>query len=105
LDGKSLIISLYNPDSAAFGRTIQVGLEDGKLEQEWHTPNSPQATCPQWVLPGGALGLVITTAVEHMPADRRNESSNAGCLFEVLTTQLTDFSILRRFLPLFSELS
>jgi len=105
LDGKSVIISLYNPDAAAFGRTIQVGLESRKIEQEWHTSNSPQATCPQWVLRDGALGLVITTAVEHMPAGRRKESSNAGCLFEVITTQLTDFSILRKFLPLFSEFS
>lgn len=103
LDGKSLIISLYNPDAAAFGRTIQVGIESRRVEQEWHTPQSPQATCPQWVLRNGALSLVITTAVEHMPADRRNDSSNAGCLFEALTTQLADFSILRRFLPLFIE--
>ncbi len=103
LDGKSLIISLYNPDAAAFGRTIQVGIESRSVEQEWHTPQSPQATCPQWVLRNGALSLVITTAVEHMPADRRNDSSNAGCLFEALTTQLADFSILRRFLPLFIE--
>ena len=103
LDGKSLIISLYNPDAAAFGRTIQVGIESRRVEQEWHTPQSPQATCPQWVFRNGALSLVITTAVEHMPADRRNDSSNAGCLFEALTTQLADFSILRRFLPLFIE--
>lgn len=104
-DGKNLIISLYNPEAAGFGRTIQVGLKDGKVEQEWQTPQSPQATCPQWILRDGALALVITTAVENMPADRRKASSNAGCLFEVLTTQLTDFSILRRFLPVFSELS
>lgn len=105
LDGKSLIISLYNPDAAAFGRTIQVGLNDGVVEHEWQTPGSPQATCPQWILRDGVLGLVITTAVEHMSADRREGAPNAGCLFGVLTKQLTDFSILRKFNPVFGELS
>ncbi|MFM8572815.1 MAG: SMP-30/gluconolactonase/LRE family protein [Pirellula sp.] len=105
LDSKSLIISLYNPESAEYGRTIQVGIEDGLVEHQWHTGSSPQATCPQWVLMHGYLALVITTAVEHMPKARRDESRNAGCLFCYVTDQISELPILRNFFPVFQELS
>lgn len=105
LDGKSLIISLYNPEAAVFGRTIQVRLADTKIERQWHTIGSPQATCPQWVVHNGKLALVITTAVEHMPGARRALAENAGCLFICMTEHLTDVSALRKFLPVFDELS
>ncbi|MBU6387655.1 MAG: SMP-30/gluconolactonase/LRE family protein [Planctomycetes bacterium] len=104
-DFKSLIISLYNPESALFGRTIQVSLEHGRVEREWRTGESPQATCPQWVVRDGKLGLVITTAVEHMPVDRRSESNQAGCLFYWQTDEPLGISVLRNFLPLFHEMS
>jgi sugar lactone lactonase YvrE len=103
LDGKSLIISLYNPDEAAFGRTIQVGIASGLLEREWQTVGSPRATCPQWVELGGQLVLVITTAVEHMASDRRVGAPNAGCLYRCLTGVLSRDMVLRNFLPVFDE--
>ena len=83
LDGKSVIISLYNPNPAEFGRTIQVSLSSGQVEYEWRTPKSPQATCPQWFVFQDELLLIITTAVEHMPSNRQLESNQAGALFAV----------------------
>lgn len=104
LDGKSLIISLYNPDAAAYGRTIQVGLASGAVECEWQTAHSPQATCPQWVSKDGQLALIITTAVEHMPVERRTDSYNAGSLYCWQTDQPYSISNLRKLLPIFNEL-
>ncbi|MCY3007800.1 MAG: SMP-30/gluconolactonase/LRE family protein [Planctomycetota bacterium] len=103
LDGKSLIIALYNPQAADYGRTIQVGIASGALEREWQTVGSPQATCPQWVEQDGQLVLVITTAVEHMPSDRRSGAPHAGCLYRCLTGPSSESSILRNFLPVFCE--
>jgi sugar lactone lactonase YvrE len=84
-DGKSVIISLYNPNPADYGRTIQVRLADGQIEREWRTIGSPQATCPQWVARNGNASLVITTAVEHMSSERRPGAPKAGSLFVVDT--------------------
>jgi sugar lactone lactonase YvrE len=103
LDGKSVIISLYNPNPANYGRTIQVSLETGLVETEWCTEGSPQATCPQWVTSDGNLWLVITTAVEHMPVDRQPASPNAGALFAVPFGKLEDRQALERIVPLFLE--
>jgi len=105
LDGKSLIISLYNPEAAAYGRTIQVGLTSREVEQEWTTLGSPQATCPQWVMRDGKLALVITTAVEHMASSRRAASGTAGYLFQWSTGRPFDFATLRTLLPVFTEIS
>jgi sugar lactone lactonase YvrE len=80
-DGRSLIISLYQPDPAPVGRTLQISLDSGQIEHVWTTHGSPQATCPQWISKEGQAALVITTAVEHMPASRRDGAPNAGKLF------------------------
>jgi sugar lactone lactonase YvrE len=103
LDGKSVIISLYNPNPAAFGRTIQVSIATGSVEREWHTPGSPQATCPQWIEWNGRMVLVITTAVEHMPLERRGESPNAGCLFIAEPDTPIDMQGYQRLTPVFRE--
>jgi sugar lactone lactonase YvrE len=103
LDGKSVIISLYNPNPAAYGRTIQVSLATGKLETEWCTEGSPQATCPQWVTLDGNLWLVITTAVEFMPAERQAASPHAGGLFAVPFGKLKNSQAFERITPLFIE--
>lgn len=81
-DEQSLIISFYNPNSAEFGETRQYSLFNGELEQVWRTPGSPQATCPL-LLPmrDGSIKLIITTAVEYMPQERRADSPNAGGIF------------------------
>jgi sugar lactone lactonase YvrE len=81
-DEQSAIISFYNPNPAEFGETRQYNLLNGELEQIWRTPLSPQATCPLLLeMSNGSIKLIITTAVEHMPAGRRHQSPNAGGLF------------------------
>jgi len=81
LDGKSIIVSLYNPNPAAFGRTVQYSIADGSTQQVWHTLGSPQSTCPQLIVWKGRVWVIVTTAVEHMPTERRSESPTAGGLF------------------------
>jgi sugar lactone lactonase YvrE len=80
-DQKSVIVSMYNPNPADHGETRQYSLADGVLQHVWTTPGSPQNTCPALVEHGGKVCLVISTAVEHMPASRLSDSPNAGCLF------------------------
>lgn len=81
-DEQSAIISFYNPNPAEFGETRQYSLINGELERTWLTANSPQVTCPMLIEDHeGSVKLVITTAVEHMPAARRSDSPLAGALF------------------------
>ncbi len=81
-DEQSTIISFYNPNPAEFGETRQYSLISGELERIWQTPGSPQATCPLLIEhPDGSVKLIITTAVENMPADRRSTSPLAGAIF------------------------
>ena len=81
-DGDSVIISFYNPNPAEFGETRQYNLRTAQLEHTWRTPLSPQPTCPALLpMPDGSVKLIITTAVEHMPAQRRSQSPHAGGLF------------------------
>lgn len=80
-DEQSVIIAFYNPQPAEFGEARQYRLADGQLEAVWQVPASPQVTCPQLIEWDGEIRLVLTTAVEHMSAERQAESSNAGCLF------------------------
>lgn len=81
-DEQSMIVSFYNPNPAPHGETRQYSLHDGSLEEVWQTPSSPQNTCPLLLeMPGGGVKLIITTAVEHMPAERRGVASAAGGIF------------------------
>lgn len=75
------IVSMYNPNPAEHGETREYRLADGKLCRVWRTVGSPQNTCPQLVLHEGNVKLIITTAIEHMPAERRDASPEAGNLF------------------------
>jgi len=84
-DEKSCIISMYNPNPADHGETRQYSLSDGTLEHVWVTPGSPQNTCPQLLAWHSKAQLVITTAVEHMAAERRPLSPEAGSLFHSAT--------------------
>jgi sugar lactone lactonase YvrE len=82
-----VIISFYNPNPAEYGETHAYELSSGRLRHVWRTPLSPQATCPVLLpMPDGSVKLIITTAVEHMPSDRRQQSSNAGGIFIADTT-------------------
>jgi sugar lactone lactonase YvrE len=81
-DEQSAIISFYNPHPAEFGETRQYSLLDGSLEAIWRTPQSPQVTCPLLIEhPDGTVKLIMTTAVENMPTDRRKDAPLAGGLF------------------------
>jgi hypothetical protein len=80
-DQKSVIVSMYNPNAAPHGETRQYRLSDGVLETVWTTPGSPQNTCPQLIRAEGKVYLVITTALEFMPEERRSSSPEAGTLF------------------------
>lgn len=103
LDGESVWISMYNPNPAPFGRTIQVDLESGAIVDEVLTPDSPQATCPQWFVFEDQLFLVITTAIEHMSSDRLRESSSAGALYFYPMGPVTNMSAYHRLTPKFTE--
>lgn len=103
LDGKSIIVSLYNPNPAEFGRTVQYSIGTGKVENEWQTPRSPQATCPQLIVWKDRVWLIITTAVEHMSADRRSDSVNAGALFLGETDFAIDEAVYRKLTQVFTE--
>jgi sugar lactone lactonase YvrE len=80
-DGRSVIISFYNPNDAPHGETRQYSLATGDVEAIWKTPKAPQATCPQLIRHAGQVKLIVTTAVEHMPPERLAVHSNSGCLF------------------------
>lgn len=85
-EGNSAIISFYNPDEAEYGLTQQYNLQTGGLEYSWRTPASPQNTCPLLLpLPDGRVQLIITTAIEHMPAERQAGAALSGCLFAAET--------------------
>ena len=103
LDGKSIIVSLYNPNSAPFGRTVQYSIDDGSVQQVWQTVGSPQATCPQLIVWKNRVWVIITTAVEHMPLERRAESPMAGGLFLGETNFQIDESAYRRLTQVFIE--
>lgn len=103
LAGTSVIISLYNPNPALFGRTVQYSIATGKEEETWQTLSSPQATCPQLVFWKDRVWMIITTAVEHMPSERRVDSSEAGSLFLAETDFQYNEEVYRRLTPVFVE--
>ena len=103
LDGKSIIVSLYNPNAAPFGRTVQYSIATGEIEQEWQTMGSPQATCPQLIAWEGRVWLIITTAVENMPMERRNDAPQAGSLFLAETEIAFDAAAYGRLTQVFVE--
>ena len=73
----TVIVAFYNPEPAAHGVAKRFRLADGAVLDEWRTPGSPRVTCP--LLVRGKL--ILTTAVEGMPADQRSACPHAGSLF------------------------
>ena len=80
-DHRSLIVALYDPGDPAAGAARQYSVSTGELEAIWSCPGSPRVTCPQLIERNGRIGLVLTSAVEHMPAEQLVKHPNAGCLF------------------------
>jgi sugar lactone lactonase YvrE len=91
-DQGSLIVAIYDPRAESIdGEARQYSIVNGRLQATWICPRSPRVTCPQLVSRGGQIELVLTTAVEGMPAKQRETCSHAGCLF-VATTPFTSVS-------------
>ncbi len=80
-DGQSVLVAMYNPNPAPWGEIRQYSIATGKCEAIWRVPDSPQVTCPQLINSGRRIYLIVTTAIEHMPKERRAQSKYAGCLF------------------------
>ena len=83
------IIAMYNPGPVNDGRAYHYNLGTGERLGEWVVPGSPRVTCPLLVEQENCVQLVLTTAVEGMPADRRRDCSHAGELFIAETTFLS----------------
>jgi sugar lactone lactonase YvrE len=75
------VIAMYDPGPGRDGRAYHYDLRTGERLGEWIVPGSPRVTCPLLVERDGAVKLVLTTAVEGMPGDRRGERPHAGDLF------------------------
>jgi sugar lactone lactonase YvrE len=79
--GGTAIIACYNPTRGDTGHARRYDLRNGTLVEDWTTPGSPRVTCPLLVERDGGVKLVLTTAVEGMPAEQRGDSPHAGDLF------------------------
>jgi sugar lactone lactonase YvrE len=77
----TVIIAFYNPTRGGTGHARRYDLRTGTPLEEWTTPGSPRVTCPLLVERDGGVKLILTTAVEGMPAEQRRESPHAGDLF------------------------
>lgn len=77
----TLIVAFYDPDPVDAGRAVRYELGTGRAVEEWRTPGSPRVTCPCLVRRRDAVKLVLTTAVEGMPADHRRRCPEAGSVF------------------------
>ena len=78
--GGTAIIAMYNSGPVNDGRAYHYDLGTGARLGEWVVPGSPRVTCPLLVERDG-VKLILTTAVEGMPDDRRRECPHAGDLF------------------------
>jgi sugar lactone lactonase YvrE len=75
------IVAMYNPAPLPAGRAYRYDLATGERVDEWLVPGSPRVTCPLLVEKDGGVQLVLTTAVEGMPAEQRRNCPHAGELF------------------------
>lgn len=88
-DQRHIIVAMFLPEVADHGETRMYDLQTGELECVWQTPLSPQNTCPALVRHNGALALIVTTAVENMSAEGKQQCTNAGQLF-IAETDIAD---------------
>jgi sugar lactone lactonase YvrE len=77
----TVIIAFFNPDRGGDGVARRYRLNTGEALEEWITPGSPRVTCPLLIEHQDQVKLVLTTAVEGMSNDLRQDSPNAGSLF------------------------
>jgi sugar lactone lactonase YvrE len=81
----TVVVAFYEPDPVPAGRAGRYRLGNGELVEQWTTPGSPRVTCPLLVEQDG-VKLILTTAVEGMPAEMRAKCPHAGALFVADTT-------------------
>ncbi len=84
--GKSLVVAMYNPTDVPHGEARQYSIATGEVEAVWRCARAPQVTCPQLVMMDGQVKLVLTSAVEHMNAERLAVHCDSGSLFVGETT-------------------
>lgn len=75
------VVAFYNSSRGGSGSARRFDLTTGAVVEEWTTPGSPRVTCPAVVARDGGVKVVLTTAIEGMPAESRKTSPNAGDLF------------------------
>lgn len=80
---EEVVIAMFDPEHAEFGRALRCSLRDGTILAEYRTYGAAQVTCPAWVPGRGPRGgtLWLTTATEHLSPERLARQPNAGCLF------------------------
>lgn len=77
----TVIVAFYNPNDTDAGRAVRYRLDTGGVVHTWTTPGSPRVTCPLLTRRPDGVKLLLTTAIEGMPADQLARCPNAGCLF------------------------
>ncbi|MCU0704558.1 MAG: SMP-30/gluconolactonase/LRE family protein [Fimbriiglobus sp.] len=78
---ETVIVAFYNPNPAEYGTAVRYRLGTGEILHEWQTPASPRVTCPLLTRRPDGVKLLLTTAVEGMPAEQLIRCENAGCVF------------------------
>lgn len=80
-EGASVIVAFYNPAEVSDGLAQQIRVSDGAVLCEWLVPGAPRVTCPEFVKLDGKVKLILTTAVEGMPATIRRGAPGSGWLY------------------------
>jgi sugar lactone lactonase YvrE len=78
-----VVVAMFDPEPAPFGRALQYSLRTGERVREFRTPGAAQVTCPAWLQTQHGPQLVLTTAAEHLSPTALAAQPNAGCLFVV----------------------
>lgn len=81
MEDESVVVAFYNPESVADGFVQQIRVADGVVLCEWVVPGAPRVTCPEFVEMDGEVKLLLTTALEGMPADVRKLAPGSGAIY------------------------
>lgn len=85
----SVIIAFYNPHNVNDGEAVRFDLATGSALERWIVPGSPRVTCPLLLTGPAGPELILTTALEGMPAEQRSRLPHAGCVFSATCSHLT----------------
>ncbi len=76
-----VVIAMFDPEFAAFGRALRCSLTTGEIRAEYRTPGAAQVTCPAWLQSQEGSFVLLTTAAENLTPEQALRQPNAGCLF------------------------